>query len=318
MCEKDAGKKLKLNENRYRSEKPKPKTQPKPKPNPTTKETSRESTLSHGGTAIQLLHSLHPHPSIHPTAAHTNPPPKRYIHTHLNITSYMLSRFLNWVISKNSFSRPSKSVSFTRYELCLVRIAGEGKADVTTDFGWGAGEDTTDGVPAFCGARFKPVGRLRSVGGGVGGSSNFGGEGEGSDIEGSTMGESGIRGEKGTVNGSVESWSWLIIILLVLRDGLGAINGSEDVLWKDGASLGIPGLDALKSMALFATVTVDGGVDRDVPGNSVSPLSSSSTSTGGSKALGCRSDEVGENTAASACACSPARSTDSLWNAMSV
>lgn len=169
--------------------------------------------------------------------------------------------------------------------------------------------------------RSKPVGRLRSVGGGVGGSSNFGGNtagGEDTDIEGGTMGERGIRGEKGTVNGSVASWSLLIMILLVLRDGLGAINGNEDILWKDGASFVVPGLDALKPVSLSVVVAVDGSVGRDMPGNSVSSLSSSSTSTGGSKAPGCLSDEVGENTAASACACSPARSIDSLWNAISV
>lgn len=153
--------------------------------------------------------------------------------------------------------------------------------------------------------RSKPVGRLRSVGGGVGGSSNFGGDidGEDSSIGGGTMGESGIRGENGTVNGSVGSvgsWLLLMIILLVLRDGLGAINGNEDVLWKDGANFGVPGLDALKSMTLFVIVAVDGDVDRDMPGNSVSSLSSSSASTGGSKAPGCRNDEEGENTAASA------------------
>lgn len=156
------------------------------------------------------------------------------------------------------------------------------------------------GILDFSGVRSKPVGRLRSVGGGVGGSSNFGSDtagGEDTDIEGGTMGERGIRGEKGTVNGSVASWSLLIMILLVLRDGLGAINGNEDVPWKDGAS---PGLDALKPVSLFVVVAVDGGVGCDMPGNSISSLNSSSTSTGGSKAPGCLSDKVGENTAASA------------------
>lgn len=150
--------------------------------------------------------------------------------------------------------------------------------------------------------RSKPVGRLRSVGGGVGGSSNFGkvAGGEDTDTESGAMGERGIRGEKGTVNGSVESWSLLIMILLVLRDGLGAINGNEDVLWKDGTICVVPGLDALVPVAAFVVVAVDGGVGRDMPGNSVSSLSSSSTSTDEPKAPGCLSDEVGENTAASA------------------
>lgn len=149
--------------------------------------------------------------------------------------------------------------------------------------------------------RSKPVGRLRSVGGGVGGSSNFGkaAGGEDTDTESGAMGERGIRGEKGTVNGSVESWSLLIMILLVLRDGLGAINGNEDALWKDGTICVVPGLDASEPVAAFVIVAV-GGVGRDMPGNNVSSLSSSSTSTGGSKAPGCLSDEVGENTAASA------------------
>lgn len=88
----------------------------------------------------------------------------------------------------------------------------------------------------------KPTGRFRSVGGGVGGSSTVcrsgdgdGGDGDG-DVEGPKTGEDDITGDRGAiaerrlVDGPVESSSLSITILLVLRDGLGSMNGSEDVL----------------------------------------------------------------------------------------
>lgn len=156
--------------------------------------------LNSHDTAEQL-HSLQPHPNSQPMIAQTMPLPKRYAHIRVNIISYAPSIFLIWVCSKKSLSKVSRSVSVTKYELCLERTAGEGKLDEIPDFG---------------GARSRPMGRFLSVGGGVGGNSN---------VCGFDAVETGIIGDSGIPNVSP---SLSMMTLLFLRECLSETKGTED------------------------------------------------------------------------------------------